>query len=68
MKIAGLDIGRGTACIAVLESFPTNIQKYFKKHRQDFIKLNADQNGLEKFVNYNCVRKTYRVLVLFFLD
>ena len=52
MKIAGLDIGRGTACIAVLESFPQNIQKYFKEHKRDFIKLKATKEGLEKFLSY----------------
>jgi hypothetical protein len=52
MRIAGLDIGQGTACIAVLENFPVNIQKHFKIHRKDFIKLNADKEGLEKFINF----------------
>lgn len=53
MKIAGLDIGQGTACIAVLETFPVNIQKHFKLHRKDFIKLSANKEGLEKFLSYN---------------
>ncbi|MGK7898217.1 MAG: hypothetical protein AB4372_32520 [Xenococcus sp. (in: cyanobacteria)] len=52
MKILGLDIGRGSAVACLLDSFPVNIQKHYKKLKRDkeFYKLTTDSKGLKNFL------------------
>ena len=52
MKILGLDIGRGSAVACCLDSFPANIQQYYKKlkRNKEFYKLTTNRAGLEKFL------------------
>ena len=45
--IIGLDVGRNNAVVAALESFPSNPQRYFKDHRQEFKRIKPDRLGFE---------------------
>ncbi|WP_413160072.1 transposase [Capilliphycus salinus ALCB114379] len=40
MKIIGLDVGANHVVAAALESFPQNMQRYYRDHEKEFIKLN----------------------------
>jgi hypothetical protein len=50
MRVVGLDIGRAKAVAALLESFPTNPQRYFSQHRRNFLTLEANKEGAEKLL------------------
>ncbi len=53
MRIIGLDIGRGVAVACLLDSFPTNIQAYYKqlKKNKQFYKLTTDTSGARLFLS-----------------
>ena len=50
MKIVGLDVGKNYAVSCCLDSFPVNIQQYFKRHRTQFEKLYTNEVGVMKLV------------------
>ena len=52
MRIVGLDVGNNCAVCCCLESFPQNIQQYFRKHRKEFWKLKCDRDGVNKLLSY----------------
>jgi len=52
MKIVGLDVGNNCAVSCCLDSFPLNIQQYFKQHRKQFLKLNCARAGVDKLLDY----------------
>jgi hypothetical protein len=55
MRIIGLDVGRGSAVLCCLESFPTNIKRTYKqlKANKQFYKLTTNTLGLEKLLALN---------------
>lgn len=52
MRIVGLDVGCNCAVLCCLDEFPSNIQRYFRKHRKEFIKLKCDRTGVDKLLSY----------------
>lgn len=54
MKIIGLDVGRGSAVLCCLDSFPTNIKRTYKEFRanKQFYKLFTDTSGVEKLLAF----------------
>ena len=50
MKIIGLDVGRGSAVLCCLSSFPTNILQHYRQLRRSkqFYKVKCDRAGAEK--------------------
>jgi hypothetical protein len=55
MKIIGLDVGRGSAVLCCLESFPDNIQQHYRalKREKKFYKISCDRSGVEKLLSFN---------------
>jgi hypothetical protein len=55
MRIIGLDVGRGSAVLCCLESFPSNIKRTYKelKATKQFYKLATDTSGVDKLINLN---------------
>lgn len=55
MRIIGLDVGRGSAVLCCLDSFPTNIKRTYKefKANKQFYKLSTNSAGLEKLLSFN---------------
>lgn len=55
MRIIGLDVGRGSAVLCCLESFPSNIKRTYKelKATKQFYKLTTDTMGVEKLLALN---------------
>jgi hypothetical protein len=55
MKIIGLDVGRGSAVLCCLESFPTNIKRTYKelKTNKQFYKLATNTSGLDSLLALN---------------
>ncbi len=49
MKIIGLDVGRGSAVLCCLSSFPQNILQHYQKLRREkkFYQVNCDRAGAE---------------------
>ena len=52
MRVIGLDVGRASAVLCCLEFFPDNIQKYFKEHRREFVKVATNQKGIDTLLSY----------------
>jgi hypothetical protein len=54
MKIIGLDVGRGSAVLCCLESFPENIQQHYRSlaRSQSFVKLPTSKAGVEKLLSF----------------
>ncbi len=52
MRIIGLDVGNNCAVLCCLDEFPVNIQRYFRAHRKEFIKLKCDRHGVDKLLSY----------------
>ena len=50
MRIIGLDVGRGSAVLCCLESFPDNIQQHYRKLRASkaFYRVKCDRAGVER--------------------
>jgi len=53
MTTIGLDVGRNNACVAVLNSFPDNVLRFYTENRQSFIKIKPDSDGLQYLENLN---------------
>lgn len=53
MTTIGLDVGRNNACVAALDSFPDNVLRHYTEHRQSFIKIKPDSEGLQYLENLN---------------
>ena len=52
MRIIGLDVGRGSAVLCCLDSFPTNIQQLYKQMKQgkQFSYVKCDRLGVESLI------------------
>lgn len=48
--IVGLDIGRAGVVAAALGEFPANPVRYFRQHRQEYIRIKANADGVEKLL------------------
>lgn len=53
MKIIGLDVGRGSAVLCCLESFPNNILRAYRQLKKDkqFFKIKCDRPGADKLLS-----------------
>lgn len=53
MRIIGLDVGRGSAVLCCLESFPANIQQHYRQLRKEkkFYKVKCDRSGVDKLLS-----------------
>ena len=51
MNIVGLDVGNSYAVSCCLNSFPPLIQQYFKRHRDTFERLSANEAGVKKLLS-----------------
>jgi hypothetical protein len=52
MRIIGLDVGRGSAVLCCLDSFPTNIKRTYKQLKacKQFYKLSTDTSGVDSLL------------------
>lgn len=50
MRVLGLDVGRNTCVGVLLSEFPSNPVQYFKTIRNEFVRLNADRDGVNKLL------------------
>lgn len=50
MKVAGLDICRGSAVVCCLDFLPDNPKHHFRHHRKSIRKYFNDRNGIEEFL------------------
>ncbi|NEP59300.1 MAG: IS110 family transposase [Symploca sp. SIO2G7] len=53
MAIIGLDVGRGNAVVAALNEFPRNPKRYFSQHRRNFLRLQANQEGINTLLSFS---------------
>jgi hypothetical protein len=52
-RIIGLDVGRGSAVLCCLDSFPDNIQQHYKllKNEKKFYKVDCSRSGVDKLLS-----------------